>query len=125
MRSRGITESLKLTNTEAMAYAPSWFHIISSQWVRKPHSVSTRMLVEDEQGIRYAKASVASVTLARLRTMLPMGVSPMMPVYLQFIKAVNRKRYSVYACYNQKVRFPLFYIKDISGLGVLHKLKEN
>jgi len=107
-----------------MPYAPSWFHIKSSKGVRKPHSVSTRILVEDDQGLRYAKAAVAPVTLARLRFLLPMGISPFIPIYLYFVKSINYKRYSVYACYNNILKFPLFYIKDISGLGTLFKLKK-
>ena len=123
-KNRGLAFKRKVsTTTKTVPYAPSWFRTVSAKYVKKPHSVSTRMLVEDEQGIRYAIAAVAPITVSRLGFLLPMGVSPFIPVYLHFVKAVNYKRYSVYACYNSKLKFPLFYIKDISGLGTLFKIK--
>jgi len=106
-------------HSEHLKHAPSWFYVMPSQYVRKPHSVSTRILVEDEQGTRYAKLAIASGTLSTLQHLLPMGVSIFMPIYLHFIKSVNYKQYAVYACYNDKLRRSLFYINDISGLGGL------
>lgn len=110
--------------TVSMPYAPNWFELISAKYVRKPHSVSTRILVENENGVYYAKSAVTKKTLTYLRRVLPMGVSEYIPVYLYFVKAVNLKRYSVYACYNSKVKFPLFYITDIEGIGKLYKVKQ-
>jgi len=103
-----------------MKTPPDWFTTVPAKGVRKPHQVSTRMLVEDEQGLRYAKVGAGKELIAKLRRRLPMGVSIYMPVYLLFVKAVNLKMYSVYACYNDKLRFPLFYTQDISCLGKLH-----
>lgn len=99
---------------------PGWFILVPARSVHKPHQVSTRILVEDEQGLRYAKMGAGDEILTKLRNVLPMGVSVHMPVYLLFVKAVNLKMYSVYACYNDKLRFPLFYTEDISYLGKLH-----
>ena len=120
MRTRGLTFTSKVSSThKRMSSAPEWFELRASQYVRKPYPVATRMLVEDEQGKRYAKKAVTDKTLAELRNILPMGVSAVMPVYLMFIKAVNLKCYSVYACYNDTLRYPLFYVYDISDLGRL------
>jgi len=121
MRSnRGLTFKKQLSSTRKhMASAPVWFELKSAQYVRKPHLVATRILVEDEQGRRYAKKAVTRNTITELRRILPMGISIVMPVYLIFIKAVNLKYYSVYACYNDILRYPLFYVYDISDLGRL------
>ena len=108
----------------AVKYAPKWFKVIPSTYVRKPHSVSTRFLVEDEQGLRYCKAAVSPTTELHLRTIMPMGVSIYMPIYLLFVKSINLKRYSVYGCYNDKLKHPLFYINNIDDLGTLHKIKK-
>jgi len=123
-KTRGVAEKNRLTTTtKKLKYAPKWFYLISSQHVKKPHAVSTRILVEDEQGLRYAKAAVSSETLKTLRTILPMGVSIHMPVYLYIVKAVNLKMYSVYACYNPKTIYPLFCMTNIDEIGPLFKAK--
>lgn len=100
---------------------PDWFDLASTQSMMKPHTISTRVLVENEKGLMFAKTGFSDKTVSALQTKLPMGASPYMPVYFLFVKAINLKRYSVYACYNDKLRFPLFYTDDISMLGKLHR----
>ena len=104
-----------------LKYVPSWFEVKSAVGIKKPHKVGTNILVEDEQGLRYAKRALTKSSIQRLQCILPMGVSVAMPVYLHFIKSINLKRYSVYACYSEKARVPLFYTTDISYLGKLRK----
>lgn len=125
MRSKGGTVYGKLTKqAKRLKYAPSWFKVKSAVGLKSPFAVGTRFIVEDEHGRRYAKAGLANNTISCVQNMLPMGASIYMPVYLLFIKAVNIKLYSVYACYNSKACYPLFCIKDISALGELHKFKK-
>ena len=112
---------IAVKNKKYLKYVPEWFEVRSAVGIKKPHKVGTNILVEDEHGLRYAKRALTKSAIQRLQHLLPMGVSVAMPIYLHFIKSVNLKRYSVYACYSEKARVPLFYTTDISYLGKLRK----